>query len=67
MSVGRGEGMSLCVKFQTSRILPSGIFWWGYSCYSCYYSGKTKSTPSPKAEAWTLAIANIIIIFFLVN
>ena len=32
--VSRGEGISLCVKFKTSRILPSGIFW------------KTKSTPS---------------------
>ena len=44
---GRGEGISLCVKFKTS-----GIFWWGYC--SCCYRGKTKSTPSLKAEAWTL-------------
>ena len=26
---GRGEGISLCVKFKTSWMLPSGIFWWG--------------------------------------
>ena len=53
MSVGEGsrdEGISLCVKFKTSRMLPSCIFWWGYSCDR----GKTKSTPSPKARAWTL-------------
>ena len=32
MSVGEGsrdEGISLCVKFQTSRMLFSAIFWWG--------------------------------------
>ena len=43
---GRGEVINLCVKFKTSRRLPSGIF--------CCYRGKTKSTPSSKAEAWTL-------------
>ena len=26
---GRGEAISLCVKFKTSRMLSSGIFWWG--------------------------------------
>ena len=26
---GRGEGISLCVKFKTSRMLSSAIFWWG--------------------------------------
>ena len=25
----RGEGISLCVKFKTSRMLSSAIFWWG--------------------------------------
>ena len=33
MSVGevsRGEGISLCVKFKTSRMIFSGIFWWGF-------------------------------------
>ena len=54
MSVGegsRGEGISLCVKFKTSRMLSSGIFWWGSSCYR----GKTKSTPSLKLKLglWT--------------
>ena len=32
MSVGeisRGEGISLCVKFKTYRMLSSAIFWWG--------------------------------------
>ena len=31
MSIGegcRGEGISLCVKLKTSRMLPSGLFWW---------------------------------------
>ena len=32
---GRGKGVSLCVKFNTSRMLPSGIFWWGFSCSCC--------------------------------
>ena len=60
MSVGEGsrdEGISLCVKFKTSRMLSSAIFWWGCCCCSCSCScdrGKTKLTPSPKAEAWTL-------------
>ena len=26
---GRGKCISLCVKFKTSRMPPSGIFWWG--------------------------------------
>ena len=42
---GRGEGISLCVKFKTSRMLSSGKFWWVYC--SCD-RGKTKSTPSLK-------------------
>ena len=51
MSVGEGsrdEGISLCVKFKTSRMLSSAIFWWGCSscCCSCCDRGKTKSTPS---------------------
>ena len=25
---GRGEGISLYVKFKTHRMLSSGIFWW---------------------------------------
>ena len=53
---GRGEGISLCVKFKTSRMLPSGIFWWGCSCCcSCCDRGKTKSTPSLKLKLglWT--------------
>ena len=45
---GRGEGISLCVKFKTSRMLPSGIIWWG--CSSCCYRGKTKATPSLKLK-----------------
>ena len=51
MSVGEGVGaigISLCVKYKASRMLPSCIFWWGYSCDR----GKTKSTPSPRL--WTL-------------
>ena len=35
MSVGEGsrdEGISLCVKFKTSRMLSSAIFWWGWWC-----------------------------------
>ena len=49
---GRGEGISLCVKFETSRMLSSGIFLWGYSCCD---RGETKSTPSLKLklELWT--------------
>ena len=46
---GRGEGISLCVKFKTSRMLPSGIFWWGY-CSCCCERRKTKSTPSLKLK-----------------
>ena len=42
---GRGEGISLCVKFKTCRMLSSGKFWWVYC--SCD-RGKTKSTPSLK-------------------
>ena len=33
MSVGevsRGEGIGLCVKFKSSRMFFSGIFWWGF-------------------------------------
>ena len=57
MSVGevsRGEGISLCVKFKTSRMLFSGIFWCGCSSCSCD-RGKTKSTPSLKMKLvlWT--------------
>ena len=52
MSVGEGsrdEGISLCVKFKTSRMLSSAIFWWGCSCDR----GKTKSTPSLDFRLWT--------------
>ena len=51
--------VELCAKFKTSRMFSSGIFWCGSSC-SCSYCccscdrGKTKSTPSPKSEVWTL-------------
>ena len=31
----RGEGISLYAIFKTSRMLPSGIFWWGSSCSCC--------------------------------
>ena len=50
---GRGEGISLCVKFETSRMLSSGIFWWGYC--SCCDSGKIKSLLVPKLKLglWT--------------
>ena len=51
----RGEGISLCVKFKTSRMLSSAIFWWGCSsCCSCSCDrGKTKSTPSLDFRLWT--------------
>ena len=52
----RGEGISLCVKFETSRMLPSGIFWWGScSCSCCCDRGRKKSTPSLKLKlgVWT--------------
>ena len=58
--VGWDECVSLCVKFDTSRMLSSGIFWWGYCCCSCcccsssFDRGKIMSTPSSKSEAWTL-------------
>ena len=40
------------VKFKTSRMLSSGIFWWG--CSSCCCDrGKTKSTPSLDFRLWT--------------
>ena len=47
---------SLSVKFQTSSTPPSHRFWWGSCCCSCSCCerGKTKSTPSPKTEVWTL-------------
>ena len=39
-------------------MFPSGIFWCGSSSCCCSSSccdrGKTKSTPSPKNEVWTL-------------
>ena len=38
---GRGGGISLCVKFETSRMLSSGIFWWGYC--SCSSSSSSSS------------------------
>ena len=47
----------LFAKFKTSRMFPSGIFWCGSSCCcscSCCDRGKTKSTPCPKTEVWTL-------------
>ena len=44
---GRGESISLCVKFKISRMLSSGKFWWVYC--SCD-RGKTKSTPSLKTQ-----------------
>ena len=52
---GRGEGISLCAKFKTSRMLPSGIFWWGSCSCSCCDRGETKSTPSLKLKLglWT--------------
>ena len=56
---GRGEGISLCVKFKTSRMLSSAIFWWGCSCCCSCCSccscdrGKTKSTPSLDFRLWT--------------
>ena len=59
------ECISLCVEFETSRMLSSGIFWWGccYSCYSCSCCcdrGKTKSTPSPRTWNWSLTKIKII-------
>ena len=50
---GRGEGISLCAHFKTSRLLPCGIFWWG-SCCSCCDRGKIKSPPSLKLKVGLL-------------
>ena len=47
---GRAKGISLCVKFQTSRMLPSGIFWWGCSCYCC---DRGKTSLKLKLGLWT--------------
>ena len=50
---GRGEGTcGTCVRFKTSSMLPSSVFWWGCCCCD---RGKTKSTPSLKLKLglWT--------------
>ena len=54
MSVGMWGRVRLLVKFETSRRLPSGIFFWGLFFLFFLLKGKTKSTPGPKAKAWTL-------------
>ena len=53
--VGRGKGLCLCVKFKTSRMLPSAIFWWGSSSSSSCDRREKKSTPCLKLKLvlWT--------------
>ena len=64
--VNRGEGIGflsvfVCVKYKTSRMLSSCIFWRGTSCSCCSCDrGKTKSTPSP----WTWNVIESLFKFF---
>ena len=58
INVGGGGGGGARVLVYVSNLIPLGcfllVYFGGGSCSSCCDSGKTKSTPSPKAEAWTL-------------